>query len=207
MRCRIPNVRQSRSLIGVLDFEGEVSGFKAGNGREAKFPLTGVHARRAELSVDKRQFKGFASRQAEDVLKRKNGQVWQVYECLAGRGTLRDPFEEGDMSLNRLALRIATVLALKGRTHAGDAVFDSRNATIDEISQDQAVPVISVYTDEDIPGDERQVNLVIECAVSVLEQKDGKEPKLWTPTTDPMLELNLDLMEAEIADALAEPGE
>ena len=94
---------------------------------------------------------------------------------------------------------------LKGRTHAGDAVFDSRNATIDEISQDQAVPVISVYTDEDMPGDERQVNLVIECAVSVLEQKDGKEPQLWTPTTDPMLELNLDLMEAEIADALAEP--
>ncbi len=109
------------------------------------------------------------------------------------------------MSLNRLALRIATVLALKGRTHAGDAVFDSRNATIDEIAQDQAVPVISVYTDEDQPGDERQINLVIECAVSVLEQKDGKEPQLWTPTTDPMLELNLDLMEAEIADALAEP--
>ena len=109
------------------------------------------------------------------------------------------------MSLNRLALRIATVLALKGQTHAGDAVFDSRNATIDEIAQDQAVPVISVYTDEDQPGDERQVNLVIECAVSVLQAKGDGEPQLWTPTTDPMLELNLDLMEAEIADALAEP--
>jgi len=109
------------------------------------------------------------------------------------------------MSLNRLALRIATVLALKGRTHAGEAVFDSRNATIDELVRDEAVPVISVYTDEDMPGDERQVSLVIECAVSVLEQKEGKEPQLWTPTTDPMLELNLDLMEAEISDALAEP--
>ena len=77
------------------------------------------------------------------------------------------------------------MLALKGRTHAGDAVFDSRNATIDEISQDQAVPVISVYTDEDQPGDERQVNLVIECAVSVLQAKGNGEPQLWTPTTDP----------------------
>ena len=36
-----------------------------------------VSARRAELSVDKRQFKGFEP-QAEDVLKRENGQVWQV---------------------------------------------------------------------------------------------------------------------------------
>ncbi len=109
------------------------------------------------------------------------------------------------MSLNRLALRIATVLALKGRTHAGGAVFDSRNATIDELVRDEAVPVISVYTDEDMPGDERQVSLVIECAVSVLEQKGEGEPQLWTPTTDPMLELNLDLMEAEIADALSQP--
>ncbi|MCF6199327.1 MAG: hypothetical protein L3J67_08020 [Hyphomicrobiaceae bacterium] len=109
------------------------------------------------------------------------------------------------MSLNRLALRIATVLALKGRTHAGEAVFDSRNVTIDELVRDEAVPVISVYTDEDMPGDERQVNLVIECAVSVLEQRDGKEPQLWTPTTDPMLELNLDLLEAEIMDVLREP--
>ncbi len=63
-------------LIGVLDFEGEVSGFKAGNGREAKFHSQ-VSMRRAELSVDKRQFKG-GQPQAEDVLKRKNGQVWQV---------------------------------------------------------------------------------------------------------------------------------
>jgi hypothetical protein len=109
------------------------------------------------------------------------------------------------MSLNRLALRIATVLALKGRTHAGDAVFDSRNATIDELVRDEAVPVISVYTDEDMPGDERQVSLVIECAVSVLQAKGDDEPQLWTPTTDPMLELNLDLMEAEITDALADP--
>ncbi|MCF6199328.1 MAG: hypothetical protein L3J67_08025 [Hyphomicrobiaceae bacterium] len=63
-------------LVGVLDFEGEVRGFKAGNGREAKFHSQ-VSVRRAELSVDKRQFKGAAPR-AEDVLKRENGQVWQV---------------------------------------------------------------------------------------------------------------------------------
>ncbi len=63
-------------LVGVLDFEGEVRGVKAGNGREAKFHSQ-VSVRRAELSVDKRQFKG-AVPQAEDVLKRENGQVWQV---------------------------------------------------------------------------------------------------------------------------------
>ena len=63
-------------LVGVLDFEGEVSGVKAGNGREAKFHSQ-VSTRRAELSVDKRQFKGFEPR-PEDVLKRENGQVWQV---------------------------------------------------------------------------------------------------------------------------------
>ncbi len=63
-------------LVGILDFEGETSGFKAGNGREAKFHSQ-VSVRRAELSVDKRQFKG-AAPQAEDVLKRENGQVWQI---------------------------------------------------------------------------------------------------------------------------------
>lgn len=63
-------------LMGILDFEGEVGGFKAGNGREAKFHSQ-VTARRAELSVDKRQFKGSEPR-SEDVLKRENGQVWQV---------------------------------------------------------------------------------------------------------------------------------
>ena len=63
-------------LVGILDFEGETSGFKAGNGREAKFHSQ-VSVRRAELSVDRRQFKGFEPR-PEDVLKRENGQVWQV---------------------------------------------------------------------------------------------------------------------------------
>lgn len=109
------------------------------------------------------------------------------------------------MSLNRAALRIATVLALKGRTFAGEAVFDSRNAGIDEILVNEAVPVISVYTDEDQPNDTRLVNLVIECAVSVLQTAADAEPRLWTPATDPMMELQLDFIEAQISDALADP--
>ncbi len=63
-------------LVGILDFEGEVGGFKAGNGREAKFH-TQVSARRAELSVDRRQFRG-GEPLAGDVLRQSNDRVWQV---------------------------------------------------------------------------------------------------------------------------------
>jgi hypothetical protein len=63
-------------LLGILDFEGAVGSFKAGNGREAKFHLQ-VAARRAELSVDRRQFEG-GEPQAGDVLRQDNDRVWQV---------------------------------------------------------------------------------------------------------------------------------
>lgn len=68
--------------------------------------------------------------------------------------------------LNRLALRICTVEALRGRTYAGANVFDSRQATIDEIAFEvdaapKPMPTISVYTDDGHfrPGDRSLFNV------------------------------------------------
>lgn len=50
--------------------------------------------------------------------------------------------------LNRLALRLATVRALRGRTLAGHNVFDSMQAAIDDVAVEHPTPVMLVYTDD-----------------------------------------------------------
>src|SRR5262245_41770436 len=106
------------------------------------------------------------------------------------------------MSLNRAALRIAAVIALRGRTDAGEAVFDSRNDALEDVALGESVPVISVYTEEDKTENRRRsIDLVIEFAVNTrISLGDGAV--IAAPQTDEALELTLDVLEAQIADAL-----
>jgi hypothetical protein len=106
------------------------------------------------------------------------------------------------MSINRSALRIATVLALRGRTNAGEAVFDSRNDALEDVALGESVPVISVYTEEDKTEDRRRsIDLVIEFAVNTRVAIDESDV-IAAPQTDEALELTLDVLEAQIIDAL-----
>ena len=123
------------------------------------------------------------------------------------------------MSLVRSAIRIAAVLSLKNATQAGQNVFDSRLASIDELARGQNQPVISVYTDEHQEKNGRpELNLIVETSFAHVSEapavdengeplfdKDGTpvmETGIWQPQTDEGLELMLDLMEMQIVDAL-----
>lgn len=107
------------------------------------------------------------------------------------------------MSLNRAALRITTVLALRGRTSAGAAVFDSRADALEDVALGVNVPVISVYTEEDKTVDRRrEIDLIIEFAVTSKVQLEGDRVVIAAPETDEALELTLDVLQAEITDAL-----
>lgn len=127
--------------------------------------------------------------------------------------------------LNRLALRLATVRALRGRTNAGDAVVDSDMGAIDEFASDKPKPVIVVYTDDasfaigdrDLqsgPGSSRYDSgfqkLVIEIAMTqrmTLTDEDGEQIETAVPpVTDAALELNLDIIEAQVIRALMWPA-
>lgn len=128
--------------------------------------------------------------------------------------------------LNRIALRIATVRALRGKTYAQDKVFDSVNAAIDDVAAEHPTPVIAVYTDGAhyspggkslyaVGGDGRvgsgQQTLTIEIALTqrmVVPTEDGQSQEVVLPLfLDPALELMLDLIERQVADALMSPAE
>lgn len=132
--------------------------------------------------------------------------------------------------LNRLALRLATVRALRGRTLAGPNVLDSSSAAIDDIAAEHPTPVIVVYTDDGqwnvagrdlyaTSGDTRvdmgYQKLLIEIALTqrmLLVDPATGEPQLdadgnplfaaMSLATDPALELTLDLIERQVIDAL-----
>ncbi|WP_409560198.1 hypothetical protein [Hyphomicrobium sp. MC8b] len=116
------------------------------------------------------------------------------------------------MSLSRLALRIATVQALRGRTFAGEMVRDSEIGPIDESVEGAEVPFIVVYTDEsdadtDVPNEETSlfgrcttIDLTIEMAVTS-RMKGG-----WgIPSTDAGFEITVDAIERQIRTALSDP--
>lgn len=118
------------------------------------------------------------------------------------------------MSLVSLALRLATIRALKGRTFAEDRVFDSKIETIDVLAPNETAPIIIVTTDDDeaeiegrdlFAGD-HQHELVIEVAAwtKVTTEKDGEV--LVLPATDAGLEITLNLVCYQITRALAADG-
>lgn len=129
--------------------------------------------------------------------------------------------------LARLALRLATVQALRGRTLAGASVRDSELSPIDEVGAAEAAPVVVVYTDDGnfsaagrdlfaCQGDGRvefgYQQLVIEIALTKrmkFRAEDGLEVEdVLPPALDPALAFALDLIERQIYCALMDtaPG-
>lgn len=125
------------------------------------------------------------------------------------------------MSFGRLALRLATIEALRPHaslisagawpTIAQHRVYDAMIDTIDDLAAETKAPVISVYTDEDQsvthqsgPPFERATDLILELSVVQL-MEDPNDPAAYEPAipvTDAETEASLDLLEASIKFAL-----
>lgn len=123
------------------------------------------------------------------------------------------------MSLNRLALRLLTVAALRGRTLAGEAVRDSMLTPLEgPAGLDQPVPFLAVYTDDGVSQPKGRdlstaggtINLLIEFGVTAkmrFKLESGEDDEVLTPPpTDDRMELTLDVMERQIKIALADPA-
>lgn len=128
--------------------------------------------------------------------------------------------------LTRIALRVSVQEALRGATLAGGNVLDSQFAALDldadgAMRTDQDRPFISVYTDGgrvgagngflSLFGDEPTVELVIEAGISAAMLDQDPETGATSiigvglPDTDANMELTLDLMMRQVADALVKP--
>jgi len=114
------------------------------------------------------------------------------------------------MSLSRLALRIVTIAALRGRTLAGDAVRDSAFPALDCGAQEESHLILAVYTDDgnasprngDLLSGQAVLSLVIESAVAICVPSQGT----WViPATDAEKETTLDLLDRQIRRALMDP--
>jgi len=123
--------------------------------------------------------------------------------------------------LTRLALRLATVRALRGKTLAGSNVLDSEIGPIEDIAKDKPRPVIVVYTDDgkfssagrDLfasSGDSRVdvgfQHLVIEILLTqrmkMLDDDGNAINGAVPPVLDPALAFNIDLIERQVYAAL-----
>lgn len=107
------------------------------------------------------------------------------------------------MSFSRLALRLATVKALTDATFAGHRVRDSEIGPLEDLAENEAAPVIIVYTDDeesniarrDLASHDGWQSLVIEVAVTTrMKNAEGWE----IPPTSEGLELTLDLIERQV---------
>lgn len=122
------------------------------------------------------------------------------------------------MSLNRLALRLSVLSALNNNgqepwpTLAGEHVYDSRIDDLESIAREGPTPVVVVYTDGDsgtvssqaFRVSSRVTTLTIDIAMAVRVARDaGDDPELGIPVTDDELELQLDILEAQVMDCLA----
>lgn len=118
------------------------------------------------------------------------------------------------MAFTALALRLATVLALRGHTVAGDRVMDSAITPVDQRVAAERQPALAVYTDDlsaspegrDLLGGDRSLQLVIEIVVADQVEHEG-EVSITVPETDEGLELTINLAERQVLRALqAEAG-
>lgn len=114
------------------------------------------------------------------------------------------------MSLAALAVRLATVRALRGRTAAGDHVTDSEIAPLDQRELAKRAPALVVYTDDSmLTPDGRSLiegsgtlQLVVEIAVADQVQHE-QTIDVTIPETDQGLELTLDLVDRQIRRCLS----
>lgn len=128
--------------------------------------------------------------------------------------------------LGRIALRIATVGALRGKTLVGDNVLDSQIGALDvagdgSIRTDQEKQFISVYTDGgkvesgiEYRGLHRSgaTELTIETGVTasmaVTDPETGASEVIpGLPATDPAFEFYLDVVGRQIVNALTDPDD
>lgn len=129
------------------------------------------------------------------------------------------------MSLARLALRVAAVEALRGRTMVGDNVRDSDIRAIDieadgSLRTEEDRPFILVYTDDgratetplrDLHSN-GEVDLAFEFGVATpmttTDPETGESVIAGTtvPATDAALEMVLDIIDRQLASALAGEG-
>lgn len=122
------------------------------------------------------------------------------------------------MSLASLAIRYATLRALKGRTYAGENVFDSKIEPINLIASGGHEFAIVVTTDDDdvkiegrdLIASDHQLELVIEVAATAkltVKTDEGEDAEALTiPATDAGLEASLNLIGWQIARALSAGG-
>lgn len=128
------------------------------------------------------------------------------------------------MSLMRIALRIAAVEALKGRTLVGANVLDTPNGALDiqadgSLRTEEEKPFVSVYTDkggtEGVAGRSMTENglceLIFEVGISsaMLQVDEDTEETVIVginiPGSDRNREFFLDIVQRQIADALTDP--
>lgn len=124
--------------------------------------------------------------------------------------------------LARIALRMATIAALKGKTLVGDNVLDSEITALDSdtdgnLTTDQQKPFITVYTNNSSDVDTAQrllhrsgpTDLVIEIAVAATmvyrNEANEKEVAAGIPATDDAFEFYLDVVGREVVNALSDP--
>lgn len=124
--------------------------------------------------------------------------------------------------LARIALRMATIAALKGKTLVGDNVLDSEITALDadadgNLTTDQQKPFITVYTHTAVSeeGSDRALHrsgrteLVIEIAVAATmvyrNEDNNKEVAAGIPATDSAFEFFLDATARQITNALTDP--
>ncbi|MCJ8517822.1 hypothetical protein ABID21_000662 [Pseudorhizobium tarimense] len=129
------------------------------------------------------------------------------------------------MSLTRIALRIAAVEALKGRTLVGANVLDSPNGALDvqadgTLRTEEEKPFVAIYTDqgraENFSGRSLTENgacdIIFEMGVSSamlhLDKDTGETSMVGIniPASDKASEFFLDVVQREIRDALTDPG-
>ena len=127
------------------------------------------------------------------------------------------------MSLERTALRLATVMALSNGflspwpTMAGPRVFDSRfdPAQIVDLASDDVLPLVVVVTDDDTgaslsennggPPFEHTVTLCLDISIGMVGEIEGKPSFVGLPQSEPELEAMLDLFEMQLRRALVDP--
>jgi hypothetical protein len=117
------------------------------------------------------------------------------------------------MSLVALALRLATVRALRGATLAADRVYDSKIDPIDHDAVNEANPIIIVATDDDdrevegrdLLGARRKLDLVIELAVAAkteVQTGEATQRSVVVLDADAGFEIVLNLMGRQVDRAL-----
>jgi hypothetical protein len=117
----------------------------------------------------------------------------------------------------RPIIRQTAVAALRRRTLAEVRVFDSDNTPLlDALKDIDQGPYITVYTDDDtrsniqgrdLSTSDRNISLVLEIGIAsrvVLPAVDGTDPipELQLPATDEVMELTIDIVEAQAIKAL-----